>query len=77
MWWVQESLLRGKSGEVLRFERSGDPAARAERVPTGPKHAGIVPANYRLKPTVGGLGGARRTLWAFAHRSLARRYAGT
>ena len=52
----EESLLLGKSDdEVLRFERSGGPAARAEREPTGPRHAGIVPANYRLKPTVGGL----------------------
>jgi hypothetical protein len=40
---------------VLRFMRSGGPAAHAERKPTGPRHAGIVPANYRLKPTVGGL----------------------
>jgi len=52
----EESWLRGKSDEVLRFVRSGGPAAHAERKPTGPRHAGIVPANYRLKPTVGGLG---------------------
>ena len=53
----EESLLLGKSDdEVLRFMRSRGPAARAERKPTGPRHAGIAPANYRLKPTVGGLG---------------------
>ena len=69
----EESLLRGESDEVLRFERSGGPAAHAERKPTGPRHAGIVPANYRLKPTVGGLGDAGRPRWAFAHRGLARR----
>ena len=33
-------------------ERLGDPAVRAERKPTAPRHAAMVPANYRLKLAV-------------------------